>query len=350
MTPLDLERGIDTSRLYIAVEGRSQDPSDEAHPSASVPKLLSFDGRAFLYWTIVRVRKSDNAWLDLTGRGIELVPEDGGSRLVPNGYGVKMPSNHPLAVEVMGPEPDSQLADAYEIRKIGSEFYLFGSIGNCLTPTDHTPGCYRLTIRKSREPLGRHIFNRDRVAEGLLPSNPVQYMRLMETPTGQLRLLGHMLPPTDAGRSEPTGYFSYAFDLGAAFGGRLTNTATVGALPAFVAKAYSAFLDRSADPEGLRSHAAALESGTDKRTFIASLLLSPEARQRFRWERMGNEEFVSFLYRRILGRAADPEGLASWIKEIASGKLARETAIERFFASERVRDSPTRIPVIPALD
>lgn len=220
MTPLNLERGIDTSRLYIAVEGRSRDPNDEAHASASVPKLLSVDGRAFLYWTMVRVRKSDGAWLGLTERGIELAPEGGGNRLVPNGYGVNMPSNHPLAVEVMGPEPGSQLANAYEIRKIGSEFYLFGSIGDCLIPTARTPGCYRLTIRKSREPLGLHIFNRDRVAEGALPSNPVQYMRLMETSTGQLRLLGQMLPPTDAGGSEPVGYFSYAFDLSAAFGAR----------------------------------------------------------------------------------------------------------------------------------
>ena len=333
MSPLDLNRGIDTSRLYVAVEGRSVDPGDEAHTSASVPKLLSFDGRAFLYWTAVRIRKADNVWLGLTVRGVELAPDSDGRRVVANDYGPGMPSNHSLAVEVMGPEPGSQLADAYEIRKIGSAFYLFGSSGECLVPSARTPGCYHLTIRKSRVPLGRHIFNRDRVPDSALPSNPVQYMRVMETPQGKLRLLGQVLPPTDSSRAEPAGMFSYAFDLGAS-GALLATAGASDQNAAFLEKAYRVLLDRAADEAGMAAHKAALARGTEKRALLASLLLSPEARQKFRWERMSDREFVEFLYRRILGRAADPGGLRSWTQQMAVGKLSRETAVERFFAAE----------------
>lgn len=333
MSPLDLERGVDTSRLYIAVEGVSQDKNDEAHVSASAPKLLSYEDRAYLYWTSVRIRKSDNAWLGLTVRGVELVSMPTNKLVVPKGFGPRMPSNHPLAVEVMGSEPGGRQADAYEIRKIGSDFYLFGSSSNCLVPVSPTPGCYQLTIRKSHEALGQHIFNEARVSSTALPPNPVQYMHLVETPKNQLRLIGQILPLESNARAEPAGYFSYAINLGA-------SDAFLGSAGAskqatdFVERAYRVLLDREADPSGLHSQTAALRDGVDKQSILAGLLLSPEARGKFHWEQMSNADFVQFLYQRLLGRAAEPDGFRMWTDEIKTGRLTREVAIKRFLATK----------------
>ena len=333
ISPLDLKRGIDTSRLYVAIDGISHEKNDEAYASASAPKLLSVDGRAFLYWTSVRIRKKDSAWLGLTVKGIELVSDPVSSLILPKNYGPRMPSNHPLAFEVMGPEPTGRQADAYEVRKIGSEFYLLGASSNCLLPVAPTPGCYQLTIRRSSEPIGRHIFNGVRVSSNALPPNAVQYMHLIETPTGQMRMIGQVLPLKNNIRAEPEGYFSYSVDI-------LSPNAYLSAaevskqLVTFVERAYRVFLDREVDPAGLRSHTASLYSGADKHTVLAGLLLSPEGREKFRWKELSNEDLVRFLYQRILGRAADLDGLRLWIDEIKTGRLTRDAAIKRFLSSE----------------
>lgn len=333
MSPLDLERGIDRNRLYIAVEGVSYIKDDEAHASASVPKLLSYDNRAFIYWTSVRIRKSDNVWLGLTVKGIELVPTPDNKLIAPKGFGQRMPSNHPLALEVMGPEPGGRQADAYEVRKVGSAFYLLGSSSNCLVPLAPISDCYRLTIRKSNDPLGHHIFNEVRISSTDLPPNPVQYMHLMETPTGQMRMIGHVLPMKNNVRAEPTGFYNYSIDLGVLSAYRSATDASKQLL-VFVQNAYRVFLGREADQSGLRSHTAALENGADRHSVLSGLLLSPESRKKFGWERMSDEDFVRFMYQRILGRDADPGGISLWTNAIGSGKLTRELAMKRFLDTE----------------
>lgn len=333
MSPLDLERGIDTSRLYIAVEGISYDKNDEANVSASAPKLLSFQDQAFLYWTSVRIRKRDNVWLGLTVKGVELVPMPGINLVVPQGFGPRMPSNHPLAVEVMGPEPGGRQADAYEVRKIGSDFYLFGSSSNCLVPVDPISGCYQLTIRKAHKALGQHIFNQVHVSRDDLPPNPVQYMHLVNAPQNRLRLIGQILPLTGDARAEPAGYFSYAIDLEASNAFLRAEDATNESIN-FVKKAYQLLLDREVDPSGLHSQTAALRSGVDKQSVLAGLLLSPEAREKFHWDRMSDADFVRFMYQRILGRTADPDGFRLWTNEIKSGRLTREAAIKQFLSAK----------------
>ncbi|CAN7424317.1 DUF4214 domain-containing protein [Rhizobium sp. LjRoot30] len=82
--------------------------------------------------------------------------------------------------------------------------------------------------------------------------------------------------------------------------------------------AYVALLGRPADPEGLAYFNELTNNGTDL-SGLASLTSSEEYQSRFAG--MSNEEIVSSIYESLLGRVPDAEGLEYWVDQLESGTL-----------------------------
>lgn len=219
--PLAPERGIDLSRTYVPVYTRYSDAMDESW-SASDPKLLTYGGKLYLYWSSIwakappGVRKRQ--WLMSATRGMELVQEAAGQHLLwGKGAGRPVAAYDPsLNVEVWGvdrADPRSnQTADMFSVTAINGVIYATAGVGGngCLTPAGTSPGCYRLAISVSRTPLGVDVFNRHLLPENLLPSNTQDYTRFFQRPGGGLCLMGHFYKTSvnaDPSRALPEGIY-----------------------------------------------------------------------------------------------------------------------------------------------
>ncbi len=93
-----------------------------------------------------------------------------------------------------------------------------------------------------------------------------------------------------------------------------------------VAAIYSALLHRSPDPAGLQNWTAWIRARGAVNT-TAEIAASAEY-----WRLNGSswDGFVTGLYRDLLGRAADPSGLAWWVDQLSSGQMGSRTATASF--------------------
>lgn len=194
--PLDRDHSLDLSRTTVAVSGvRAKGAGYDF--TAGVPKLLAFEGRLYLYWTMVAIDAATRKFVRLTVRGTELKQEIPGlKRLFAAGHmGEAARTNAPSTVDVFGLDPDDEtanvIADIYQVITNGSEIYFTGARGGdgCLTPNDSAPGCYRLTIGKTKTPLAYHSFNNQLVPDDLLPHEPVSYARFLYRPSDHKTVL-----------------------------------------------------------------------------------------------------------------------------------------------------------------
>jgi hypothetical protein len=79
---------------------------------------------------------------------------------------------------------------------------------------------------------------------------------------------------------------------------------------------YEGFLRRAADPGGLASWVGLLNAGGNDQSVVEGIMGSPE----FYADAGGTPSgFVTALYTDLLGRAADPGGLASWVGQLNAG-------------------------------
>jgi hypothetical protein len=79
---------------------------------------------------------------------------------------------------------------------------------------------------------------------------------------------------------------------------------------------YEGFLRRAADPGGLASWVGLLNAGGSDQSVVEGIMGSPE----FYADAGGTPSgFVTALYTDLLGRAADPGGLASWVGQLNAG-------------------------------
>ena len=85
---------------------------------------------------------------------------------------------------------------------------------------------------------------------------------------------------------------------------------------AFVNRCYSVILDRGADPEGLESWVKSLATGVAKASEIIDGFVNSAE---FLNKGLSKEEQVDILYKAMLGRGADPAGKASWVKVLNQG-------------------------------
>jgi hypothetical protein len=205
IAPLDLKQeALDMRRATNVVQGISSSPADPYNYSGSVPKILGFKGKLYLYWTAVKATKAGNVWQTLTTRGMELVQEPGGlKRLWGAGSGFRPVASYDpkLNVEVMSLKPRDPLsnltADTGGVYTDGQAIYVTTSIGGtgnpgdhpCLAPNALSDGCYRLQISKTERPLGSDSFNDEILKAPDTIYNPTSYARIIAGPDGKLFML-----------------------------------------------------------------------------------------------------------------------------------------------------------------
>ncbi|SKA87576.1 Beta-N-acetylglucosaminidase [Clostridium sp. USBA 49] len=83
----------------------------------------------------------------------------------------------------------------------------------------------------------------------------------------------------------------------------------------FITRLYRTMLNREPDLDGLKFWSYRLETKDSASDIVKSFFESEEFRNR----KLTDEEYVSMLYKSILGRNYDKEGLAAWIKNLNSG-------------------------------
>lgn len=97
----------------------------------------------------------------------------------------------------------------------------------------------------------------------------------------------------------------------------------------FVERMYTVALGRGSDTDGLAYWCRELADNKQNAADIAyGFFFSTEYKQKNR----SNEQFVDDLYETILGRTADPEGKAAWVKALKSGR-SRESVLAGFVNS-----------------
>lgn len=198
------KQSLDLSRTQVIISGIRT--SNGVSYAATVPELLVYRDKLYLYWSTTKLGK----YRGVAVRGAELEVSASGGISVKGSHGNLVYASDPvLSTEVWSPDPGNQMGnsriDLGPLWKSGPLVIATGSKGggNCTGPSDTTPGCYRLTIVKSDVPLGKHVFNHAQPAnESLLPTNPQEYTRPVRDPSGEYWLCGHYVKPRNDGFSE----------------------------------------------------------------------------------------------------------------------------------------------------
>ena len=101
----------------------------------------------------------------------------------------------------------------------------------------------------------------------------------------------------------------------------------------FVTDLYNNMLGREPDAAGQENWVGQIADGNMSATEVADgFYYSPEFTAMS--AEMTTEEYVQTLYRAILGREADPNGLADWVNRIDSGAATREEVYQGFLGSQ----------------
>lgn len=104
-------------------------------------------------------------------------------------------------------------------------------------------------------------------------------------------------------------------------------------LTSFIMELYRVLLSRKADDEGLAKWRTQLENGDiTLRTLVLGILMSSE----YLGKNKTDEEFVIDLYHVFLGREPDAQGQADWLRRLSSG-WERIDVIDGFLYSEEFR-------------
>jgi hypothetical protein len=200
------KQAIHLDSVYVAVSGRSSENGEIFH-SASVPSLLVFNDRIFLYWSDVTVAQGKFQRIGV--RGAELEEDDKGYLWVKGARGLAY-SVGPRSVEVWAPDPENNQSNtAVDLKSIWvtskNDVVALVSLGGsgCATPAGDQPGCWRMAMAKAGQPLGDHIFNKSPLLdEAMLPTNSQDYTRPVKNQTGGYSFIGAFYKPKKNGISE----------------------------------------------------------------------------------------------------------------------------------------------------
>lgn len=103
---------------------------------------------------------------------------------------------------------------------------------------------------------------------------------------------------------------------------------------AFVQRMYRLVLRRDGEAEGLNNWTSfLLEQGGTGSEAAEGFFLSEEFRRR----KTDLDDYVELLYRALLGRNSDPEGKRDWIEAVRSGRMTPAELIGSFAGSEEFR-------------
>lgn len=232
--PLNWNKGaIDPNRTTEVVLGIDADRKSGFGYSASIPEILVFRGRIYLYWAAIKARNSDHVWEDVTIRGMELQQERSGLRRM---WGVRSggrpvashdPARNLEVVSLDRADPYSnQSLDLKGVYADQNFVYVIVARGGrgpsgtetCVNPHGTSYGCFRLQILRSSQPLGTDVFDQHPLVAPSLPLNPAAYQRPFIAPDGTLNILGTFLNPpreTESMLSFPskTGNFTVSYRL-----------------------------------------------------------------------------------------------------------------------------------------
>ncbi|HEY1697098.1 MAG TPA: hypothetical protein VGG39_33290 [Polyangiaceae bacterium] len=225
---------MDPARTNVAVVG-NQSLNDGYLYSASVPKLLVFQGGLYLYWSAVKLGASSGTWAAITERATELAefPAAGGMLWAARTGGGVGSADPTYTDEVWGlgtTTADDVVADIGGIFTDGASVYANGSIaGSACSQPFWPPTCYSIAFAKSANPLGHDIFD----TGTLLPASELTTttggeLRLFTDPAGTNHLWGSYFTNVTGPRPMPltgapdTGYLlGFAIPAGTPFFGAL---------------------------------------------------------------------------------------------------------------------------------
>ena len=100
---------------------------------------------------------------------------------------------------------------------------------------------------------------------------------------------------------------------------------------------YCLVLGRWPDGYGLRTWLAEMRAGLALKNVLLRLLQSDEFSGRYQIATMTNADFVTLLYRLLLGRDPDAAGLESYVSKLATGGLSRTQVCEDVLDSDEFR-------------
>ncbi len=100
----------------------------------------------------------------------------------------------------------------------------------------------------------------------------------------------------------------------------------------FVYRLYVNCLGRTPDPTGLESWCQAIKSGYTGSKMVFGFIYSDE----YTKKNASNSDFVTMLYKTLLGRLPDPAGLAAWTNQLNSG-ASRNSVINGFLFSDEFK-------------
>jgi hypothetical protein len=200
---------IDPARTDVAILGNDSLGNGYDY-SASVPKLLVFQGNLYVYWSAVDIQASSGTWQAITERGTQLAefPASGGllwAARTGSAVGSRDP-NYTVEVWGLGSATDENAtADIGGIFTDGVSVFANGSIAGtaCGVPF-WPPTCYSLAFAKSANPLGNDIFNAGTILPvSYLPTNAGGEVRLFTDSSGNNSLWGSYFTNTPGSRPLP---------------------------------------------------------------------------------------------------------------------------------------------------
>lgn len=366
--PWSLGGGLDLTRTAALVNGNNRGEDADIH-SASVPKLLVHNGSLYLFWSVVRMSPS-HEWQDVTTRGMEIQVRSVGPgklRVYPRNSDVAVSAMDPLKnVEVLGLASDptsNTVADAFGFYSERGIIYATASVGgsDCLNKPSGinlnamTPGCYRLGLFASRDPLVHRGFNLNKVDDRLLFGNGSGYTRIIVSPEGTRFFTSVNFSssnPIAGSPLLPRGHWMYPAASWNEFFPAvespkflrrcdLSRLRTGGLLRASyqVALAYCLVLGRLPEAKGEIWWLAQLAAGLPAAQMTELVFDSVEFELRHKISQLNNEEYVKLLYRVFLAREAEPTGLALHVDLLNSKKLTRAQILKAIFYSQESRSA-----------
>ncbi|HTQ43112.1 MAG TPA: hypothetical protein VMI75_10185, partial [Polyangiaceae bacterium] len=187
---------IDPARTNVAILG-NQSLNDGFLYSASVPKLLAFQGGAYLYWSAVKISAATSTWAAITERATQLAefPPTGGLLWTVRTGGAVGSADPPYPDVVWGlgsSTNDDVVADIGGIFTDGTSVFANGSIaGSACSMPFWPPTCYAIAFAKSANPLGNDVFNAGTVLPAqYLPTSTGGELRLFQDGNGASYLWG----------------------------------------------------------------------------------------------------------------------------------------------------------------
>lgn len=106
-----------------------------------------------------------------------------------------------------------------------------------------------------------------------------------------------------------------------------------------VAYSYCLILGRPADGAGLASWTARLARGASISGVLQAMIASEEFRARYAVSKLSDADYVTLIYRLLLGRAPDGQGHGQYVKRLAKGAISRADLAGEIINSDEFRST-----------